>query len=72
MPGIDPAELAGGLMLDAARNVTERQIRNAIGDCAGSADLTEDETGELVQQIRDLIDTSDITIDTTTPQGGWQ
>lgn len=72
MPDIDPAEIAVEQMLLAARNVSEQEIRNAIGDCAGSADLTGDETDELVKQVRDLIDTADIEIDPYRPQGGWQ
>lgn len=64
MPAIDPVEVAHALMLDAARSVTNRQIRNAIGDHDGSADLSRDETAALIADVQHLIYTAEITIDT--------
>lgn len=62
MPDIDPVEVAHGLMLDAARSVTDRQIRNAIGDYEGSADLTSGECADLIAQVQHEIETADVEI----------
>lgn len=64
MADIDPAEVAAGLMLDAARNVTELQVRNELGDLVGIDDLTDQEHEAMVAQVLDLIRTADIDIDT--------
>lgn len=64
MSAIDPVKVAHDLMLDAARNVTTRQIRNAIGDHDGSANLSNDDTAALIADVQYLIETAEITIDT--------
>lgn len=63
-PEIDPDEVATDLMLWHARHITSLEIRNAIGDHDGSADLSPEEFDTLISQVQVLIDTADITIDT--------
>ena len=62
-PEIDPDEVATDLMLWHARHITRLEIRNAIGDFDGSADLSESEFDALIAQVDHLIETADITID---------
>lgn len=63
MPAIDPVEVAHGLMFDAARNVTEWQVRNELCDFPGIDDLSGAELKALVAQVLDEIRTAGIAIE---------
>ncbi len=64
MAAIDLAAVAHGLMLNAARSVSELEIRNELGEhfCVGIDEMPESEFEALVAQVLDEIRTADIEI----------
>jgi hypothetical protein len=60
--GIDPVEVAHGLMLDKARSVSRLEVRNALGDFPEAGDLSDEEFDALVRQALDEIEAADIEI----------
>lgn len=62
-------ETATELMLDAARNHTRLQVKNAAGDLAASnpdvGALSDAEFEALIDRISNAIETADITIEIT-------
>jgi hypothetical protein len=65
MPDLDEFadEVATELMLDAARSVTERQVKNMVGGHENLAGLTDGEYDDFVHAVLASIQTADITID---------
>lgn len=64
MPAIDPVEVAHALMLNAARSVSEREVRNELGDHVGVGidEMPESEFDALVARVLDEVRTTDIEI----------
>ncbi len=56
-------DLAVDLMLDAVRSVSRLDVKNAAGGHEAVADLTDDEYEVFLDQVLELIETADVTID---------